>query len=122
MTDLKGLVRARDLDTSWDAAARQDPKRRDLIAREILRTLHVNGPMSDEQMWAHYEQRRTLAGHLPMTTPQAVRTIRHKLTLAGTVRDTGRRTRTLTGSTATVWQRTRTKKETPAATAIAPRS
>jgi hypothetical protein len=117
VTTLRGLVRDRDIDTSWDAAARQYPKKREVIARVILNILHTQGAMSDERIWAHYEEMRKVGRGIPMTTPQAVRTIRHRLHYEGLVRDTGRRVRTQTGRTAAVWQCTRSKKTIPTSAA-----
>lgn len=97
-----GKVRARDPETSWSAAALQTDTRAEQIKAVIVDLLMVHGPLTDEQLVDRYDA-AVFMRDAPAATPQNVRTRRKALELDGRVRSTGRRARTRSGSTATVW-------------------
>ena len=98
-----GIVRDRNPDTSWEAAAKQTFSKREALRAAIRVLLATRGDLSDEQIadaYVEYQRNRTW---LPLTTPQSLRTQRKWLVVQGVVRDAGERRRTRSGSTATVW-------------------
>jgi hypothetical protein len=103
-TEFKGLVRARDPESSWDAAARQDLSRREQVKAAILTILlnHKNG-LSDEQIADYYEAHRFAHPSIPAVTDQSLRTRRKALELEGKVHATGARIPTRHGATAAIW-------------------
>jgi hypothetical protein len=109
-TDYRGKVRARDRETSWEAASRQTDGKREQIQRRIYATLEQYGPMTDEQLWLaigsdQYGVRRADGREVfSKTTPSSVRTRRHELELLGWVTATDERRPTLAGSPAVVWR------------------
>lgn len=98
-----GRVRARDPETSWDAAARQDESKADLVEGVIATLLITYGPLTDEELVDRFEAHAFMHTGVPRVTAQNIRTRRKALQLAGQVQDTGRRAPTRAGSTATVW-------------------
>lgn len=98
-----GLVRDRNPDTSWDAAAKQTTSKREALQAAIRVLLATQGDLTDEQIADAYVEYQRTRSWLPLTTPQSLRTQRHALHVAGTVRDTGERRPTRAGSTAAVW-------------------
>jgi hypothetical protein len=103
-TEFKGLVRDRDPESSWDAAAMQDASRVEQVKAAILTILLINKRgLSDEQIADHYEARRFAHPSMPAVTDQRLRTVRKALQLEGKVRATGERIATRHGATATVW-------------------
>lgn len=97
-----GNVRARDPETSWDAAALQTDTRAEQVKAVIVALLTTHGPLTDEQLVDRYDA-AVFMRDAPAATPQNVRTRRKSLELDGVVRSTGSRARTRSGSTATVW-------------------
>lgn len=105
MTDVvyEGKVRARNPDTSWDAAARQTETKIEALRRTIVFLLATGGDMTDEGLVDAYAELRETRPELVDATPQSIRTRRHEALVDGRVRDTGRRARTRSGSTGAIW-------------------
>jgi hypothetical protein len=101
-TEYRGKVRARDPETSWEAAARQTPTKTAALRARIYEALSGR-PMTDEELLIS-------AGRITSTSPSGVRTRRHELVLAGFVSelrdDDGQTVKrdTLGGSPSIVWQ------------------
>ncbi|MGN6325713.1 hypothetical protein [Pseudolysinimonas sp.] len=108
MSGLRGLVQARpavlDPGTSLDAAAKLDPSNLTLVQSAILRLLRENGPSTDERIESLYQVHRAQHPHLPMASPQSLRTRRHELVIAGQVRDSGKRGSTRYGNASAMWE------------------
>lgn len=115
--ELPGMVRARDPETSWKAAERTVGKRH-AIRLYVMDLLRRNGPLTDEELFLRYS-RAVARGDVPASSPQAVRTERSRLHVAGLVRDTGDRKTSTWGRSAIVWA---AQEETSAAAPTAPRS
>ena len=98
-----GLVRDRNPDTSWDAAAKQTTSKREALRDAIRVLLATHGNLTDEELADAYVDYQRGRDWLPMTTPQSLRTQRKWLEVNSVVRDTGERRRTRSGSTAAVW-------------------
>jgi hypothetical protein len=100
MTDveLRGKVRARDRETSWEAASKQTTTRTAALQVRIRDLLVARGPKTDEEIqeWLEF-------GGLKVTG-SGVRTRRHELELAGWVVATGDKRRGSRGSLMTVWR------------------
>lgn len=101
--ELRGKVRDRDRDTSWDAAARQTDARTATVKSTVITMLRRYGAMTDEQLFDRYEAAAYMDLDIPKVTAASVRTRRHELHVESKVTDTGRRDRTRAGSTAIVW-------------------
>jgi len=99
-----GIVRDRDPETSWDAAARQTDERVNHLQAAISVILGTRGPLTDEQLVDEYDAYRASRPRVLAVTPQSIRTRRHELHVAGKVRPTGQRRATRSGSSGTVWE------------------
>jgi predicted HTH transcriptional regulator len=85
------VARTTDPETSWEAARSVTGIRE--TQAEILRLLKERGPMTDEEVIAHYHGRQSVSG---------IRTRRHELVDAGLVKAAGKR-KGQTGRAMTVW-------------------
>jgi hypothetical protein len=123
--EYRGKVRARDRETSWEAASAQTNTKtaalQILIYRELLRD-----PKTDEELLISL-------GRLQPVSPSGIRTRRHELELAGWVRECVRnegtiakpimlpvKRRTLNGGPSTVWRAVLDDEPAPPAPAPAP--
>ncbi|CAN5213749.1 hypothetical protein BH09ACT6_BH09ACT6_05940 [soil metagenome] len=101
--EYRGKVRARDdLQTSWEAAAKQTDEKVDLIKASILTLYAAHGSMTDDELVSRLEAHRWLNPGVPFCTPQSVRTRRAALVLEGKVEQAGRG-RSYLGNPATLW-------------------
>lgn len=98
-----GLVRDRNPETSWDAAARQTQEHRTAVASTIVILLSMHGPSTDEQIEDHYAEYIRTRPWITPVTPQSLRTRRKALWVEGRVRPTGEKQPTRSGSSAAVW-------------------
>lgn len=79
-TEYRGKVRARDRDTSWEAASSQTNTKTAALQILIYRELLEYGPKTDEELLIRI-------GRLQPVSPSGIRTRRHELELAGWVRE-----------------------------------
>jgi hypothetical protein len=121
-TDHRGKVRARDRDTSWEAASRQTNGKVAELQALIYTALQKYGPMTDEELMLKL-------GRLTPVSPSSLRTRRHELELMGWVTnyvapavdpksptgfsDRVVKRRTLKGSPSTVWRAVRDNEPAP---------
>lgn len=102
--DFWGKVRTRDLETSWDAAARQTNTKTKSLQDDIEWILQNAGPLTDDEIGKHY---RMLIGEQPFTyqwaTPQSLRTRRSELVAQGRVVGTTEKRPSDNGGPSTVW-------------------
>lgn len=105
--DYAGTVRARDPESSWEAADQQTRSKSQMVRDRIVELLAEHGPMTDEQIYDRYKAMMALATGWPMATPQSVRTRRKELELAGKVRWTGLRGRSQYGNPSNEWEAVR---------------
>jgi len=85
--DFEGKVRARDPETSWDAAKRQTRVRGEKLRAEIVLILDVVGPMTDDELYAFRERIRPSLPTWKAASPQSIRSRRNELKLANRVRE-----------------------------------
>lgn len=104
-TDFHGKVRARDPETSWDAAAEQTEEHVSRVQRSLYSLLVDYGPMTDDELWKEWERHRSWSETLyPQVTQQRLRSARSELRTQGKVIDSGRKGVSPTGRAATIWQ------------------
>lgn len=120
--EYRGKVRARDRETSWDAASAQTNTKTAALQILIYRELLEHGPKTDEELLIRLAR-------LQPVSPSGIRTRRHELEVAGWVREervpdptdpsptprylTVKRD-TLNGHPSTVWRAVRDDEPAPA--------
>ncbi|MBF4512023.1 hypothetical protein ITJ66_05925 [Plantibacter sp. VKM Ac-2885] len=102
--ELEGKVRAHSREESWEAAGRQTKSKTEAVKATILTLLRRHGGMTHEELVDRYEASAWLDESIPKVTPQSVRSRAHELFVEAKITDAGRRGRTRTGNTATVWE------------------
>lgn len=103
MSELRGLVRERNPETSWSAAEAQTKSRMELTKIAIEKILRDSpAGKADHEIELSYNAIRDRL-KLPPITGQALRTRRKMLQIEGRVRDSGRTTLTATGHKSIVW-------------------
>lgn len=78
--EYRGKVRARDRETSWEAASAQTNTKTAALQKIIYFELLSHGPKTDEELLI------SIAGRVKVT-PSGIRTRRHELEVAGWVRE-----------------------------------
>lgn len=96
--ELAGKVRARDRETSWEAANAQANGKTAELQRRIYRLLLARGPLTDDQI------RRLFRVDAVPHTRSGVSTRRFELELAGWVKATDERRPSDAGKASTVWR------------------
>lgn len=99
-----GLVRDRNPETSWDAAAKQTEGQVTAVASTIVVLLSMHGPSTDEEIEAHYAEYVRTRPWISPVTAQSLRTRRKGLWTAAKVRPTGEKRPTRSGGSAVVWE------------------
>lgn len=94
---------ALDTATSSDAAAMQSTATRERSTAVITSLLAAHGPLTDDQLVELYRGRAHTYTSVPLITPQAIRTRRHELVVAGQVRDANVSAVSRLGNRATAW-------------------
>lgn len=94
---------ALDTGTSAHAAALQTPTHTGYVKAAILGLFADYGPMTDDELTDRYLDRAGAHPHVPLVTPQSIRTRRADLTREGRVRDQGMLGWSKLGNPATVW-------------------
>jgi hypothetical protein len=98
-----GLVRARDPESSWDAAGQQDTAKVNRVQSTILALFSRHGDMHDETLVERYTAVERTDPTVQRATAQSVRSRRHELQVMGLIRDTGRHGTTSLGNRAAVF-------------------
>ena len=112
--ELAGKVRARDRETSWEAASAQTNGKTAELQRHIYAMLSARGPMTDDQIRA-----RLRMYSIPHTR-SGVSTRRFELELAGWVTATDARQKSDAGKLSTVWRAVRDDEPAPAPRPVVP--
>ena len=99
--ELAGKVRARDRETSWEAASDQTNGKTAALQIHIFDILTRMGPMTDDNI------RRVLRANRISHTRSGTSTRRFELELAGWVRATDQRRPSDAGKASTVWRAVR---------------
>lgn len=106
-TEYAGKVRHRDPETSWEAAGKQTKSKTQQLQDHLEGILSTSGPMTDDELLAHYEKLRDLRPRRYRdVTPQSVRSRRSELRAAGRVEDSGTKRPSSNGGPSIVWQAT----------------
>lgn len=92
------LIRKNDGDTSWEAALGVTKGKRHDLYHAIVLVLTKWGPQSDQQIGQLLTN-----NHIPFSD-SGLRTRRSELVKAGWVRDSGTRTKTVSGGSTVVWE------------------
>lgn len=112
--EYEGKVRARDPETSWDAAAKQTRGNTQRLQDELLALFETFGPMTDDELIERRKQYYLEAesvydpnGTNPApfyATPQSIRSRRSELVTAGKVVWTGDKRTSNHGGPSRVWR------------------
>jgi hypothetical protein len=98
MTEPHAVARATDPETSWDAADSVKDIRKS--QEQVLKIFRRHGPLSDEAMI----HKASIAG--VMQSHSGLRTRRNELVTLGLLKDSGRRGKTMSNRSTTIWELT----------------
>jgi len=112
--ELAGKVRARDRETSWEAASAQTNGKTAELQRRIYWLLLAGGPLTDDELRAKLRR-----GSIPHTR-SGVSTRRFELELAGWVKATDARRPSDAGKASTVWRAVRDDEPAPEPRPVVP--